>query len=512
MPQAGLSGKLWPIHLKPKDDELLSSWLVRLATAHGQRVQTFCYAVWPGRNLWKQDTDFISDRAILQTLAEKTNTPFERTLNTTLTVYEGRLFTERTLNGIYTWILARQKMFGMQFCPWCLSEDADPYFRRRWRFAFTILCPEHCSLLIDRCLNCGAAVQLHRKIPSKERYNAQPIEHTQCRHCLYDLRDFATDKYRREVDLEEIGFQSFLTNVSEQGWVYIPNNGYIYSHLFFAGLFQIASKLAGNRRSRHIQESLVRHFGLKRFIDVSAKKNRNIRRFDIDERRGLLEVCCRLVEHWPNNFVEFCQSNSIFSAQLIHSEAYQPYWYFKAIREHLMNPTYAPSDEEFESVVKYLEVKNIEITFKELCKYLPAQAVYKGLKNNNLIGRSNIIERCPHCQKIAFQYREGYCPNGKITLRCKECKKYHQQELPKTSSLQIKKRPTLDKRVNRPVFLHGLYSSRYPAEVRQKAIDLYLEGNSISEVGRIMSIKRQTIQQWYKEYKEHGPFVRDDLF
>lgn len=35
MSGSGLSGKLYPVHLKPKDDELLTSWIVRLALAHG---------------------------------------------------------------------------------------------------------------------------------------------------------------------------------------------------------------------------------------------------------------------------------------------------------------------------------------------------------------------------------------------------------------------------------------------------------------------------------------------
>ncbi len=38
---------LWPVHLKPQEDELLSSWLARLALAHGQTVATFTSQVWP---------------------------------------------------------------------------------------------------------------------------------------------------------------------------------------------------------------------------------------------------------------------------------------------------------------------------------------------------------------------------------------------------------------------------------------------------------------------------------
>jgi hypothetical protein len=51
----GLSGELLPVHFKPKDDELLSSWVVRLAFAHGRKPYSFSSILWPGRNFWEAD-------------------------------------------------------------------------------------------------------------------------------------------------------------------------------------------------------------------------------------------------------------------------------------------------------------------------------------------------------------------------------------------------------------------------------------------------------------------------
>ncbi len=39
--EMSFTGTLWPVHLKPQEDELLSSWLTRLALAHGQTVASF---------------------------------------------------------------------------------------------------------------------------------------------------------------------------------------------------------------------------------------------------------------------------------------------------------------------------------------------------------------------------------------------------------------------------------------------------------------------------------------
>ena len=55
--QAGLSGTLWPAHPKPLPDELLSSWMVRIAGQHGLKLHTFASAVWPGISIWNRDID-----------------------------------------------------------------------------------------------------------------------------------------------------------------------------------------------------------------------------------------------------------------------------------------------------------------------------------------------------------------------------------------------------------------------------------------------------------------------
>jgi hypothetical protein len=46
----------------------------------------------------------------------------------------------------------------LQFCPACLSVDARPYFRRSWRLAYVVCCPEHACRLHDRCWQCGKPV------------------------------------------------------------------------------------------------------------------------------------------------------------------------------------------------------------------------------------------------------------------------------------------------------------------------------------------------------------------
>jgi len=133
--EMSFSGTLWPVHMKPQEDELLSSWLTRLALAHGQTVASFTSRVWPGRILVARDVDLWNDPGIFETLSIKTGTPPARVFAATLASYEGWLF-DKPRQCHLPWALPRylnispHRPFGLQFCPWCLASDKEPYFRR----------------------------------------------------------------------------------------------------------------------------------------------------------------------------------------------------------------------------------------------------------------------------------------------------------------------------------------------------------------------------------------------
>lgn len=165
----GLTTPLWPIRYKPLPDELLSSWLVRLARGHGLRVQTFCNLIFGNQlQVWNRDIDRLGPDWLVDVLSERTGTPIEIARGTTLRSYEGRLYPVFRTSGALQWITTLQMFhrtrqgFGMQYCPQCLLEDLVPYFRKAWRVAFVTTCATHQCMLRDRCFACGAGVAFHR--------------------------------------------------------------------------------------------------------------------------------------------------------------------------------------------------------------------------------------------------------------------------------------------------------------------------------------------------------------
>lgn len=188
-----LSGTLLPAHLHPLPEELLSSWLVRLAHAHGLKLQTFCDLVF-GKPLqvWNRDIDRYAPLWLLDALADLTATPIERVWQTTVAAYEGVVFPQQNATGVQRWTLCAgmyhrtRLMHWLQTCPACLAEGPVPYYRRPWRLAFMTCCARHRLQLIDACPQCGAGIAFFRGELGRPRQR-DVVSLSRCHACQFDL-------------------------------------------------------------------------------------------------------------------------------------------------------------------------------------------------------------------------------------------------------------------------------------------------------------------------------------
>lgn len=174
----GLSGTIWPIHTKPLPDELLTSWMIRLAWAYGIRPVWFWNLVWPrpelpvyGRLNHNPPPD------LLRLLADKTATSLERVQRTTLKTFTA-------IRGVPFFSSA------LYFCPECLQEDAEPYFRRCWQLPCFSFCGRHSLQLCGRCSNC------REELRPEWLHPAGTHSMTQCHHCGADVRSQIDSAWR----------------------------------------------------------------------------------------------------------------------------------------------------------------------------------------------------------------------------------------------------------------------------------------------------------------------------
>ena len=159
---------LWPQRPKRFRDEVFSSWLWRASVVAGAPPNRFaaealgaCY----------DDADREVPEPTLRKLALVSGQPVSHLANGTLTVAQHRgpvtradVVQEALLqNGRL--VLSRETRRGrpravLQYCPRCLAEDPQPYFRRGWQFAVEAICVRHRCRLHDVCWRCGALVEL----------------------------------------------------------------------------------------------------------------------------------------------------------------------------------------------------------------------------------------------------------------------------------------------------------------------------------------------------------------
>jgi len=176
-PRLALIPQRWPIKVFPVRDELLSSWLHRLAHAHGVSPRHFGERLGVGSGAWSARLDLDLPERFLNHLRDQTGVDRDEIKGMAVGAEPWRplllpLRWSKGKRGGATWL---------QFCPLCLAEDETPYFRRRWRRASVLTCRRHGRALLDRCGACGEG------LAPFEQLALLPQHH--CVRCGFDLRD-----------------------------------------------------------------------------------------------------------------------------------------------------------------------------------------------------------------------------------------------------------------------------------------------------------------------------------
>jgi len=384
-PLLGLSRTLWPAHLKPLEDELLSSWLVRLSMAHGTKLHTFCSVVWPGKQIWNRDIDKSADASIVQTLSDKTAVSRTAVADTTLAAYEGILYEYHNSYGNTLWIMPlgiyhrTHTQFGLQFCPRCLAEDETAYYRRHWRLAFITCCTTHSVVLFDRCQKCRAPVNFHRdEMGTRSKYTSSSI--VRCYACKADLREDIPKSSLSPSDPNVQAFQIALAGTMAQGGIEIPGYGPLYSHLYFAVVHQLMRVLAMGNRSRTLREAVNDSFNLNYDPMQSIKRVRYIEHLTVNSRAMLINMARCLLEEWPQRFIRICTETKTWSSSLLKDCESAPFWFWSVIHDYLSRTSYSPSDQEILSAVAYLQKLGKPLSKKAISKCLGVNDAFRKRK------------------------------------------------------------------------------------------------------------------------------------
>lgn len=324
-----------PCATHPKPDELLSSWLTRLAHDHLLKVHTFGKLLFPNTSLLNRDLDKIAPELVLQTLTHRTGTPLPRIRETALRRYEGRLYRYHNANGNTNWLLPlgvyhrTHRHCGLLFCPSCLTADGNkPYFRTHWRLALAQVCTSCGVYLQEKCPSCERPVTFFRvEVGRKDALPDTPIS-----HCFYCARDLATVP-TVPASAADLAMQAAWERVLREGW-----NGHLDSCEYFDVLHQLVKVLSScTPRCAALQQAVDRHTGWSPAEGQPATRSRRIpfELLPLQVRGGLLCQAHWLLEDWPLRFIQVMKQNRVTSTPLLHSMPEIPIWFYSVVREHL---------------------------------------------------------------------------------------------------------------------------------------------------------------------------------
>jgi transposase-like protein len=352
-----------------------------------------------------------------------------------------------------------------------------------WRLAFAVICTKHLVMLFDRCPHCREPVSYYRNIRQINLQAAiDPL--TTCHKCRIDYRFAEVNAAQPEISSSEIDFQLYLNRTLKQGWTVIDESGHIYSHLFFEGLYQILRMLFAGRHAEKVRGGVARFYGIN--ITDLIKTRRAIptlSKFDVYERRVLLQLASYLLKDWPNSYIKCCEANRISLKSMSQSsltKASKPYWYWKVVNEHLNYSVYKRSEQEFASAVAHLQrIKGRIPKTKELSAYFGSQA-FNRLRYDAPKQRTNEPRECPYCHSTQYQIKRGmvknkYNPTGYQSFKCRACNRAY------TPGIKPAVRPL--------------------PSAHNEAVRLHLQGNNYTQVARILSVSINSVSRWIKAYQ-----------
>lgn len=316
--------------------------------------------------LWSSDIDMQADPALLTRLSEKSGLSVDLLHDMTLESYEGFLF-ERAFKSTGGTLFVnplglrgrRSRLPGLRFCPACLREDDQPYFRKKWRLSFSVACLTHRCFLLDRCPECDT--------PFTPYLSCKTGRIGACYKCSLDY--VAKDV---KVQPASSGVLCAVQKVHA-----VLNDGYalvggvpVYSQLYFRVVHQLMKVLA----SRKSGPRLFAGIGLEW---STASEGRTFEAVALQGQAELLAGAAWLLEDWPHRLIAVCTRQGVLSSSLLRDLDEAPFWYWRVIHELLYRPDRIVSEEEIRAAVGYMKRQGMQVSECSLSELLGVQQIFR---------------------------------------------------------------------------------------------------------------------------------------
>jgi hypothetical protein len=301
---------LLPYRPKPQPDELLSSWLIRLANAYRMVFSEFLDLLGLQMFIPTSDLDRVAPQALITAVAELTGSESElidamllhrrlKVLNSTNVDINSRAWPWSIPIGVSRLF---GRINGFQICPLCLLQGNAPYFTWQSCVSLYCSCTKHGVMLIDRCPNCGSSIHASTQgllgIRRASTGNLQ-IQLETCLTCGTDLRMIRADPAPANLILVQRHVDNLIkSSLTEER----------SSAERFLTLRHLVSLLYGENLGLESFRNVVsQRCGIDR-VDIRTpyKSDEHLLPYeesDVRTRAYVLSAATWLTEDWPNRFV-----------------------------------------------------------------------------------------------------------------------------------------------------------------------------------------------------------------
>ncbi|WP_417447811.1 TniQ family protein [Idiomarina abyssalis] len=343
----------WPRFPRPREDELFSSWLARLAIANGAKASLIATQtdLALGSN-YLRSIDYIANESLLDCIAHRVGLSSAALWKTTLSDYLVHLSvidTKRNQNLLLLGLIGfKKERFFLQYCPLCLRDS--PHFRRLWRISSIVTCPVHGVVLHDRCSSCGAPINVFGNDEKDKRLPYQG-EICICWNCGFDLKESPAV----ETSENMVKFSARIADATESGHLLLSSSEWCYLGAFLLGIRQLTHAL--------LKAQSTRYPGVMYDIDM----------LPLDIRFRLIEEVVDALSNLPDSFLRICQRWGITPYRLKTLERTSgplPYWLSSKVSLCLVPRVVATNQAEVAHAIQVMRSRKLKVNPYSVSRFM----------------------------------------------------------------------------------------------------------------------------------------------
>lgn len=307
----------WPLRPKPRDGEVLSSWLARIAEGYGLSVREFRQARLPKTPGYAIDVDSAPDPAFFEAISRGSMIPVEDVRCMGYAADEGFVYS-RVAGTNPEWIVPRSPNHrdSIPFCPSCLATDAIPYYRKRWRYAFAPVCSPH-GLLSNHCPSCGAPYGG----PSLSGSPAGPGSSGCCSNCLRRFRPVTITGIDDQALSAALAAQDQIFAGLSSGWVQIGGTE-VHVCMYLRGLHDLVLALLNENHGPKISQWISKESG----VSSPAWSLGSLESQPAAARAMALGQATWLVGEWPTRITRMVSELDLRTSAIRNEKGATPNW------------------------------------------------------------------------------------------------------------------------------------------------------------------------------------------